>query len=787
MESQPLIPNSQRPTSNFQLALCLFALLFGVYLLTFSGRYHSSDEISMLAATDSLARRGAWDVELIHWMGEQQASFGPDGLLYSRKGIGTTLAALPLYWLAVQVQRIGNVQAAMLTNGVLTALTGVLVLLFLRRLRYTRGIALGSALAFGLGTMAWPYARYLFSESLAGLGLMASAYFLLRYRDEGDWVSVLLAGAGLAVALLARLNNAIVAPFLGLLLLVYLRARISPPGGEGAGGPPPRKQSAAGGTEGGRQLRPSLQPSGEGERSARPPVSPLTSGQVSPPLGAGGAVRVVVLFALPVLAALAITGWYNWLRFGSPLTTGYLPEEQFSTPFFQGFYGLTFSPGKGLFWYNPLFFAALAAWPLFFRRHRAEALLVAAVVLSNVAFYASWYLWWAGHAWGPRFLVTILPFATLPLAAALEVASRRRAVALGVGALAVASVAVQVLGVAVDFSLYLEDVYARLGLYHPATLFEPAYSPLLRQWAYLRPGNLDLAWAQKLAAGSQQQGGQALMLSLGLVLLAGLALWAAWRRRLRKALAAGLVVVLAAGAILLLFFYAPAGDVAEAAGVLARMERPGEAAALTDELLTEAWQNAYDGRLWVWGTREIDPAFETGSLWTIGAGDAEPAVARFQVGRVRLDYFPAESRPFDAGRLPLSPLPDAMQLGRAVQLVAVRIDSTAVQPGSPLSLTLVWRAVASPERSYTVFVQILDESAAKAGQVDRLPCDGGCPTITWRPGDLVAEWYEIPIRADAPPGRYQLVVGMYDLQSGETLATQDGRPYLTLGTVQIEP
>jgi hypothetical protein len=205
------------------LALCLFALLFSVYLLTFSGRYHSSDEMSMLAATDSLARRGAWDVELIRWMGEQQASFGPDGLLYSRKGIGTTLAALPLYWLAVQSKWLGNVQSAMLTNGILTALTGVLVFLILRRLRYGSGVALGTALAFGLGTMAWPYARYLFSESLAGLGLMACAYFLLRYCDEGDGVSVLLAGAGLGVALLTRLSNAIVAPFLGLLLLLYLR------------------------------------------------------------------------------------------------------------------------------------------------------------------------------------------------------------------------------------------------------------------------------------------------------------------------------------------------------------------------------------------------------------------------------------------------------------------------------------------------------------------------------------------------------------------------------------
>ncbi len=90
------------------LALCLFAFLLGIYLLTFSGIYHSSDEMAMLTATDSLARRGAWDIDLLRWMGEQQGSFGPDGHLYSRKGLGTTLAALPLYWLALRSGRTGT-------------------------------------------------------------------------------------------------------------------------------------------------------------------------------------------------------------------------------------------------------------------------------------------------------------------------------------------------------------------------------------------------------------------------------------------------------------------------------------------------------------------------------------------------------------------------------------------------------------------------------------------------------------------------------------------------------
>jgi hypothetical protein len=725
--------------SDARLALCLFSFLFSIYLLTFSGRYHSSDEMSMLAVTDSLARRGAWDVELIHWMGEQQASPGPGGLLYSRKGIGTTLAALPAYWLALQEEQIGNVQAAMWTSGVVTALTGVLVYLFLRRLRYGWGASLGTALAFGLGTMAWPYARYLFSESLAGLELMASAYFLLRYHDEGDRVSPLLAGGGLGMALLARLNNAIVAPFLGLLLLFYLYRRH------------------------GRNWRAWLAP--------------------------------LVLFALPILTALAITGWYDWFRFGSPWNTGYLPEERFATPFFQGLYGLTLSPGKGLFWYNPLFFVAVAVWPAFFRRHRAEGLLAAAVVLSNVAFYASWYLWWAGHSWGPRFLVTVLPFAALPLAPALEAATRRRAVALSVGILAVASLVVQVLGVAVDFSLYLNDIYARLGLYHPATLFDAAYSPLLRQWAYLRLENLDLAWAR---GGTVNWGG----LAGGLVLagLCGVALWAAWRGRMSKALGIGLLFLLALSAyVSLRFLYTPDTDVAQAATLLTRMERPGEVAALADSLFTEAWQDAYDGGLWVWGVRSREEiSAQRSAVWTIGSIDVDPAPARFQVGALPLGYYPPPGGQFEDIRIWGGPSQTQPRLDNLARLVAERVPGDAVdepvkiQQGKPLSVALYWRALAPTNISYTLFVHVIDEAGIKAGQVDWLPCDGGCPTTTWRQGDLVGEWLEIPLRADVSPGRYQLVAGMYDLDTGRNLDWTDGQgheigPYYVLGALQLQP
>jgi hypothetical protein len=85
-------------------------------------------------------------------------------------------------------------------------------------------------------------------------------------------------------------------------------------------------------------------------------------------------------------------------------------------------------------------------------------------------------------------------------------------------------------------------------------------------------------------------------------------------------------------------------------------------------------------------------------------------------------------------------------------------------------LTLYWEALAPIAHAYSVFTQIIDPSDAyKAGQRDGEPGCNLFPTDSWQPGDIIADRYYLPLAADARPGVYTLLIGMYDRESGERL------------------
>ena len=135
-------------------------------------------------------------------------------------------------------------------------------------------------------------------------------------------------------------------------------------------------------------------------------------------------------------------------------------------------------------------------------------------------------------------------------------------------------------------------------------------------------------------------------------------------------------------------------------------------------------------------------------------------------------------------------------LGEHIRLLGYDLDATTYRPGDTAHLTLYWLADGPVNRRYKVFTHLLGDTYNPAsgnflwGQRDSEPVGGKQPTTLWLPGEVIVDRYAIPLSTQAPPGRYQIEVGMYEGASGERLIVSDdqGQPlgdHVTLEEVQV--
>lgn len=81
-------------------------------------------------------------------------------------------------------------------------------------------------------------------------------------------------------------------------------------------------------------------------------------------------------------------------------------------------------------------------------------------------------------------------------------------------------------------------------------------------------------------------------------------------------------------------------------------------------------------------------------------------------------------------------------------------------------LRLWWRAPAGLDQPYKISARLLDATGLQVAVVDAEPVAGAYPTTAWRPGEVVADAYEIPLPAGLPPGDYTPLVIVYDPATG---------------------
>jgi hypothetical protein len=739
-------------------ALAVGLFLLSIYLLTYSGQFHSSDGQAMFAVTESLVRRGDYDINQLLWMGQQQGTYGLDGELYCRKGIAASLLSLPLAWLGLVVPFWGMVQTTLLFNAAVTALTGALVYLYVNRLGHSASTSLVLSLVFGLATLAWPYAKYFFSDPLASLSLFAAAYFLLRYRDSRKASDTFWAGTSLGMAVATRFANIITLPLFGLLLLAYMVTRDK----------------------------------GQGIRD-----KPL------PP---------VLAFALPLALTALLLGGYNYARYGDVLQTGYLPQETFSTPWLEGISGLLISPGRGLFLYTPVLLVSLLAIPAFVKRHRLEAALALLVSASHVLLYGRWFFWHAGYAWGPRFLVPVVPFAVILMAPLLEKLSGRGWLAFA--ALCLISVVIQILGLSADFTLFQEGLLFRfreLRMFDPRTYFEFRFSPLLGQWALLRLENLDFAWVRMMGSPPRLQVDWPVLISnVALVIATALGLrWVFLREREEnhrgKWGTLVLMSLLACGVTAFSLSHYKDDqhrDYRELLSYLEARSQPEDAIIFNIPEDTPVLQNHYKGHLPVYGLIEIkapvmpataglldELAAQHPGLWLIPSPElSENGLDQY----LRERGYQADDQSFGELRLilyafPRNPLTRhtiGAVFGEAIVLESYAQDEN-VRAGDVLHLDLYWQASTKVAEDYQVFVHLLGEDGQHWAQKDGPPVLGARPTSSWHPGERLTDRRGLLLPSDMPPGSYHLKAGLYRLSDGSRLLTAEGADGLDLGPFSV--
>jgi len=113
--------------------------------------------------------------------------------------------------------------------------------------------------------------------------------------------------------------------------------------------------------------------------------------------------------------------------------------------------------------------------------------------------------------------------------------------------------------------------------------------------------------------------------------------------------------------------------------------------------------------------------------------------------------------------LPAGVQPADYRLGEGISLAGAQF----VAAGEMAQVVLYWRAKGFVEQSYTVFVHLVGPDGQIHAQADALPQAGRHPTDHWLPGEVVADSYRLELPAQAPPGEYQVLTGLYDLATLE--------------------
>ena len=155
----------------------------------------------------------------------------------------------------------------------------------------------------------------------------------------------------------------------------------------------------------------------------------------------------------PGAAAVAIMLFLNSFFHGSMSGVYSLSHELQVWSWWEGFYGVFFSYGKGILFFCPLLVLSVLYAKKCFNEYRATTIFILTSLILMLLLTAP-FSYWTDETWGVRKLVPIIPLLHIPLVFLFEKKNFFKSVCVSI--IIVAAIYVQVLGVSYNYGKQLE-------------------------------------------------------------------------------------------------------------------------------------------------------------------------------------------------------------------------------------------------------------------------------------------------------------------------------------------
>lgn len=425
----------------------LIGLFVLVYTLTFNGSFISDDEQHLISAAQNLAKFGEFAVPQMY--GNERLQGNYDYVEPAQAVLGAALHKLAL------ILGTGGAQTIFLLNIYLTALTGVLVFALARVLGFKHNTALLTALAFGLGTTAWPYAETFFRDTLGMFCLTGAALFLMLAISQhpAPWMRLIYwVAMGLFFIAGVLAKNTILAAAPAILIVLILHPF-------------------------------------QGTEKKLPQQS------------LWGTFFFIGILLIPLIISPEGPFYkFSWhYYFNTVLMTHFLQPH---TALLQALAGPLLSPGKGIFFYSPILFLAIPALVLTGKKHWRIHVLAWGILFGLIAAQALFYddLWWGAVNWGLRYLLPVLPLMTIAAVPVIELLwCSNRWFGKGMVVFLISfGILIQIGGMAVHPQAYSQSL-AQVGsrMISGPAIWDPRYSAIHWHWRLILEGiPWNFAWAR---------------------------------------------------------------------------------------------------------------------------------------------------------------------------------------------------------------------------------------------------------------------------------------------------